>query len=474
MEKDNERETNKRRRKTKKVDRKKIITGSIIAVSVLLVIYLGMSVYFINHFYFGSSINSISISGDTIEEANQKIESKIGNYKIELEGRDGINEEMTASEIGLKYDGAEKIKELKEEQNPFAWIVEIFNKKDTNIDVLASYDKNLLKSTINKMEYFNKSKIVNPKNASFKYNDGKYEIVKEVYGNKVNKEKLYDTIVEAIHNGQTKINLEEANCYENPKYLSDSKKVIDAQATLNKYVSSQITYTIGENSVYLDGSTIHTWLNVDKDMNAVINEAKVSDYVQQLAHEYNTVGETRSFKTSLGTNVQVSGGSYGWKINVPEETQTLISEIKDGAKITRKPIYSQTAASYGPNDIGNTYVEVNLSKQHVWYYKDGALVTEGNIVTGNASKNWATPPGVYFLNYKEKDATLKGENYKTPVKFWMPFNGGIGLHDAWWRDKFGGDIYKTDGSHGCVNLPPSVAEAIYNNITPGTPVVCYN
>lgn len=471
MEKDNDR--GRRSERNKDTNRKKIIIGVIISISILLAIYLGMSMYFVNHFYFGSSVNSISISGDTVEEANKKIEDKIGNYTLELEGRNEVNEVITAKEIGLKYDAAKTIKELKEKQSPFKWVIEIFRNKDTEIDILASYDDKLLNNTINNMVYFDKAKIVNPKNASFKYVDGKYEIIKEVYGNKVNKEKLYKEVVDAIHNGQTSINLDKVNCYDNPKFLADSKKVIEAQNTLNKYVSSDITYTIGDSKINLNGSIIHNWLNVDKNMNVIINDQAVSNYVNGLANQYDTVGKTRDFKTSLGTIAKVSGGSYGWKINVPEEVQTLISEIKEGKKVTRKPIYSQTSLYYGTNDIGNTYVEVNLDKQHVWYYKDGALVTEGDIVTGNESKNWATPAGVYFLNYKEKDATLKGENYKTPVKFWMPFNGGIGLHDAWWRDKFGGKIYENQGSHGCVNLPPQVAETIFNNITPGTPVVCY-
>ena len=55
----------------------------------------------------------------------------------------------------------------------------------------------------------------------------------------------------------------------------------------------------------------------------------------------------------------------------------------------------------------------------------------------------------------------------------MPFNGGIGIHDATWRSSFGGNIYVAGGSHGCVNAPYSLANTIFNNIDSGTPVVCY-
>ena len=59
------------------------------------------------------------------------------------------------------------------------------------------------------------------------------------------------------------------------------------------------------------------------------------------------------------------------------------------------------------------------------------------------------------------------------MKFWMPVKGAIGLHDADWRSEFGGDIYKTDGSHGCVNLPPEVAKELYDSVEIGTPVVMF-
>lgn len=114
-----------------------------------------------------------------------------------------------------------------------------------------------------------------------------------------------------------------------------------------------------------------------------------------------------------------------------------------------------------------------MSKQHLWLYKNKTLLAEGDIVTGNMSKNYSTPAGTYRLTYKQKDATLKGTDYETPVSYWMPFNGNIGLHDATWRKTFGGSIYQKDGSHGCVNAPYNLAETVFNNIEAGTPVVCY-
>lgn len=135
--------------------------------------------------------------------------------------------------------------------------------------------------------------------------------------------------------------------------------------------------------------------------------------------------------------------------------------------------YSMTANSHGKNDYGDSYVEINLTAQHMFLYKDGKLVIDSDFVSGNVSKNNVTPTGAYGVTYTEKNATLRGENYETPVTYWMPFAGNVGMHDAYWRSKFGGSIYKYAGSHGCINLPPEVAKVVFENVKKNYPVLVY-
>ncbi len=224
----------------------------------------------------------------------------------------------------------------------------------------------------------------------------------------------------------------------------------------------------------MDGSTIHNWLGVDDNMQVTINEDKVRNYVYKISSIYNTFGSTRDFVTTTKKTVQVSGGNYGWIVDNSKEVKDLIEIIKNGQDVTKEPKYAQNAFVKGTNDIGNTYVEVNITKQHVWFYKNGALVVDDDVVTGNVSNNTGTPVGTYVLNYKEKNATLKGEDYSSPVDYWMPFNGNVGIHDASWRNGvFGKQIYLTSGSHGCVNSPYNLAKTIFENIEPGTPIIVY-
>jgi lipoprotein-anchoring transpeptidase ErfK/SrfK len=465
----------KLKNKFKKINFKKTVIGITASLCILAVLYFGISSYFKNRFYFGSTINCISASGKTVKEVDDEISSNIETYVLELKERRNQREQIRASDIALKYDSKGQVQNIKDKQNPFKWISAIFSSNDFKLEETITYDENLLNKYIDNLSCLNNNNnnITEPQNASLKYTDNGYVIVDEINGNKINKSILHDNIVKAILDGEKTIDLDAVNCYENPKYTSKSQEVIDAKNTLNKYVDSKITYNFGSRKEILDGTTINNWLKVDDNFEVSFDEEKIKSYVATLSKTYNTVGRTREFATSLGTTIKVSDGDYGWLINSSKERQALIDAIKEGQVVAKEPIYTQAASSRDGSDIGKTYVEIDLTKQHLWFYKDGSLVIDGDVVTGNVSNNNATPAGVYALKYKQKDATLKGADYNTPVTFWMPFNGNIGIHDAYWRDVFGGDIYLTSGSHGCVNAPYDLAKTIFGSIDAGTPVVCY-
>jgi Uncharacterized protein conserved in bacteria len=453
--------------------RNKIVIGIIIFFCTLLVIYFGMAVYFMNHFYFGSEINCVNVSGKTVEEVREQMTSKLHAYMLDLKERDGKSEQIKAIDISLKYNSGDQYKNFKDRQNPFKWISAFFNAENSKMTVGVSYDTKLLKERMDKLSCFDSKNIVEPKNPSFKYTDKGYVIVDEVNGNKVNKDILYNHVAEAINKEETAIDLEAINCYVLPKYTSKSPKVIETKNILNKYVSSKITYTFGDHKETIDGSTINKWLTVNENLGITFDEEKVKNYIDVLSNTYNTIGKIRNFATSSGKTINIDGGDYGWDIDTAKETQELTAAIKDGKTIIKEPTYLQTAASHGNNDIGSTYVEIDMTEQHLWFYKNGSLIVQGDVVTGNVSSNHSTPEGIYRLKYKERDAILRGQGYSSPVDFWMPFNEGIGIHDASWRGEFGGNIYRTSGSHGCVNSPYYLAKTIFDNIEEGTPVVCY-
>ena len=204
-----------------------------------------------------------------------------------------------------------------------------------------------------------------------------------------------------------------------------------------------------------------------------MDDDKVTHFVQQMASTYNTYGDVREFRTSQGDTVKIGGGDYGWVIDKDKEKAQIYEDLETGGRISREPVYSQTAKKHGAYDIGSTYVEIDYTSQHLWFYKKGELLVETDIVSGNLSRNNGSPDGVFKIVYKQRNATLVGEGYSSPVDYFMPFAYNVGLHDASWRSKFGEQIYLTSGSHGCINMPRDVAETIYETIKVDTPVIAY-
>lgn len=390
-----------------------------------------------------------------------------------MEERNSIVEDIKGKEIDLKYNKNEILDNIINKQKSSIWIYEIFKRKNYVHDKFFNYDIDLLKESFEKLNCLNDEKTIEPKSASLKFNGIKYEIIDEVYGDKVKKDELFNKIEEAIQYGKVKVNIGEVNCYEKLIYTSNSLELIEAKKICDKYVSSKIVYTFDEATETVDRGVISSWITIDENLNARIDKEKIKEYVQELSRKYDTYGKTRIFATSVGKEVEVKGGNYGFRIDKDKEYTELINAIESGQSIVKEPVYIQKAKNRGDNDIGKTYVEVNITRQQLWFYKDGELVTRGSVVTGNVERGWKTPNGTYVLNYKQKDAVLRGDNYASKVKYWMPFNGNIGLHDASWRGAFGGNVYKNDGTHGCVNLPSYLAKKIFDNIEEGTPIICY-
>lgn len=474
-----------RERKMKNTDsifkQKKWLLAIAIPVATLVILYLIMTFYFKDHFFFGSVINGVNYGGKTVSQVEDLISSESSNYSIELIGRNDLKDVITASDINYQYLSDGSVKSLKNKQNPFFWIGALFQKKNSNeMTINTSFDEKALKDCLSKTVFFDKRNIEKPKSAYIKYDKSQkeYVLVPEKKGSKLLKNKTLEAIKTAISTGETTINLDESGCYKQPKYTTETPKMAAFFKKVQLYSNACITYDFSDRQEVVDTSTIRKWLKVNnKKLKVTLDENAIKEYVDYLGRNYSTFGSSREFKTSSGKTITVSGGDYGWLINRPAEVKALTKNIKKGKTITKEPVYTQKAVSRNKNDIGDTYVEIDLTKQHLWFYKEGKQIVESDFVSGNASRGWATPAGIYQITYKERNALLganSGADYRSPVSYWMPFNGNIGMHDAPWRRSFGGNIYKTNGSHGCINMPINNAKTVFENISAGVPVVLYH
>lgn len=312
------------------------------------------------------------------------------------------------------------------------------------------------------------------------FDGNQFAVQKEVIGNRVDVEALKKAVEEHLNGFFDTLNMEEKGCYVAPKYFSDSPEVIAAQEKMNKYLVANITYDFTPHTEVVDKTVISQWLTVDENMQAVFETEKVKEYIKGLADKYDTSGKPRSFVTANGNTVEVKNGVYGWKISQDEEYEQLVANIEAGDTVKREPAYKRRAKSHEGNDFGNTYAEVDLTTQKMWFIQDGQVVLESPIVTGKPSTGHATPQGTYTVTYTQKGAVLRGKllpdgtrEYESPVDYWMPFNGGIGFHDASWQSAFGGSRYLTHGSHGCINMPLEKAKQLFGYLKAGTPVICH-
>lgn len=439
---------------------------------IIFIIYMGLIIFFRTHFC-NTTIDGINMFGKNVEDAKESISYKLDNYCLKINEKDQKIQYITRNNINLKYNLGNEIQNIKDKENPIFCVFGMLKNNAYDAKNVVTIDKKLLEESIDKIIKARNKNIKKNENARIDYKNGKYIIVNEEYGNIINKNILENKLIESIEKAEEEVNIEKLDCYTKPQYTSKSKKVVQAENTLNKDLSTIVTYCFGNNKEILNKDKIHNWLKVNDKYKVDIDNKKVKQYVKMLADKYNTVGKLRGFTTTFGKKIKISGGNYGDIIDEDFESLLLIDAIKHGKKISKVPQYSQKVLSNKKNDIGNTYVEIDLSKQHLWFYKAGKLITEGDIVSGNINKNCATPAGIYSLIYKQKDAILKGVGYSSPVSFWMPFNGGIGIHDANWRYVFGGKIYISNGSHGCINAPYDLADKIYQNIEARTPIICY-
>lgn len=453
-----------------------ILCGIVGAVAAALGAGYGLSAQTYKTAFFPRTvINGVEASGKTPEEVKELISAGTDGYRLTVYGRDSMEAEIDGEDLGLRAEFDGTLERILDQQNPYSWLTAYFRPVEYTISTMVVYDEELLDQVMDKLPFFRDDLVEEPENARIsEYLEGVgYEIIPETEGNKADWEMVKAGIAEKAVNLQPELHLEELGCYLEPEVRADNSELTSRLEILNRYVHTEIRHQFGSRQEVLNGDTIHQWLVFGEDGSISLNRELVSQYVSGLAAKYNTAYKTRSFKTSYGPAVNVSG-SYGWRLNQEAETEELMQLLEAGTSQTREPVYSQKAASHDGNDYGNTYAEVNLTAQHMFFYKDGEKVLESDFVSGNVKKNYTTPPGIFGLTYKQRDAVLRGEGYASPVDFWMPFNGGIGFHDATWRSAFGGTIYKTNGSHGCINMPYDAAKKLYDYVYTNVPVVCYN
>ena len=440
----------------------------------------GRGVYYYKWSFFPQlEVNGVSCGNMSLQEAADKIQQWYAdNYRLKLLDREGEElMEILPSDVQMVFPVEEELSKILEGQNAYRWFIYVFSEEGETREIVISpqYDMAKLQRLLEQRGLFDVSRGEAPQDAyisEYQEELKQFVIVPEREGTVLEQETTIACTAEALTGMQDSLDLYEAGCFKTAEITADNEQLKRRLEALNRVVGTCITYDWNGAQEILDGELIHQWMVLDGE-EITLDEEQVAAYVAQMAKEYDTYGKKRKFVTTSGLTLTLPSGAYGWKTNRSAETEALIELILEGAVTEREPIYTSEGWVKGEDDIGDSYVEINLTDQHLYLYIDGEVVLETDFVSGNAANGNSTPAGVFGLTYKTRNGVLRGPDYETPVSYWMPFNGNIGMHDATWRRSFGGDIYLTNGSHGCINLPLKMAKTIYEYMSTGFPVICY-
>ncbi len=486
--------------------RKKKSKGKVIAIVILAVLAVagGGAFAFLHHhqttdvflpntYYLGEDV-----SGQTKEHILEKVTSAVGAVSVTLneQGEPALTGNLADFGFLLDENAAREslVRAMSEQKASLVTVFKCLTGEKTRVtaDVAWDFDEKTFAQKVTAANL--PTPRVASRDAELVQNNEarKLELVEEIYGNEFKEDQLQDWVQQQIEgnlaeNGLTDIEMDFPDAfYIKPTVTKDDPSIQQKMQALAPFEGAEVDYLFGTQKEVLDYATIISWVDISGNT-GTLNQEKMSAFVKDLVARYNTRYRVRKFTTSKGKEIEIPENlnEYGYRINESAELEQLAADLTSGQVVEREPVYYRTNqwdnplyyGREGRDDLAGNYIEVSIDDQHLWFYKDGKLFLESDVVTGDITKDAGTATGAYPLAYKMRDYTLTGGEgngaYATPVDYWMPFYEGQGLHDASWRSNFGGSIYKGNGSHGCVNLPKKIAKKIFENVNAGIAIIIY-
>lgn len=351
--------------------------------------FLGLA-YFQTHFKIGTTINGFHCSFKSLNDTEELLSREVESYAIAVNTRNNGIEKISASDVGLKFNGKANLIELLKTQDYRLWFIPS-SEEVTLPEDCYEIDSSKLTDELRKLKCMNN--MVPSESAHIVETNGFYQVAAAVKGTFLDKNKARQIIETAIRQWRPSVNLEEADCYIDVD-SGDEKELQKHCDFLNSIQDTIITYDFGDRTESVDFAKIKKHF---LDSNFRFNTSKMKKYIEKIAEKYDTVGIARNFVTYDNRTANISGGDYGWKLDVDKTTKSLIDYIKKDTIDVVSPVYTQTAASRQQNDVGYSYLEIDMSNSHAVLYIDGTPVVQTSIKT-----NGDINPGFYKISGKQE------------------------------------------------------------------------
>ena len=470
-----------------------IIAAAAAAVIAGFFLYMNMGSKYNDVLYPNTFVNNVDVSELTPQEAEKKVLAQYDKYKLDITFRGGETESLEGSEFGYTYKLTDSFAKFLENQEILSWLPEQSKDHVYEVGVTVDYDEETLKKIIDTFPELQERNMEQPTDAYLDYVDNQYTVVPSTEGTALDTDRVEETILLAVQDAEHTVEIEGPDYYKEPAVRTDDT-LLNAQAEqLNTYANADIKYILpeGKEPAELTREMLKDWLKQDDAGNYIRDDAEYEDhlatFISEMSSKLKSDENTQSFDTTLDGTIEVELNEYstfsGYQIDIAAEMEQLKNDIASNQFIERAPIYSSEGNGNANHGIGDTYAEVNLTRQYVWYYEKGELKFEADIVSGTMTTWRYTPEGIYTLSIKESPHIMKGEInpstgkpiYEAPCTYWMNIipSLGIGFHDYDSRGDWSKDAYLYNGSHGCINMHGYDAEELFSLIQVGTPVVMY-
>lgn len=424
-----------------------------------------------------TKVNGVDCSGLNYTEAERKLTGQWNEKYIVVTG--SLNETLGEyTDFGCTYKISEKLEGVKKSYIIFAALNHYLKTPlSVKVPMLIEDYSPEFKERVTASEFLNNPNATDSQNAYVDLSDPEFAIVPERLGTSVNSDKFFNDVLHHIESGKLNFMYDDKAYRIAPEVTADDPQLKEYQEFCKKYLIQKITYEMGEETFTITPEALGTLFK--DDMSGKADEKAVKDYVKQMADNYDNVGAKRSFKTLAGKDISIKGGTYGWTIDKDKEAAQLISDINSHKDVSRKPVYSFESYGTYTRTMGNTYVDIDFTKQQVKFFENGEEKFSCSVVTGSRIRGDSTPEGTYYILNRLRNVIMRGDNddgtrYEEPASYWMGVTwNGIGMHDSSWRTKFGGDIWKTNGSHGCINMPKKEIPKLFNMVEEDMPVVMH-
>ena len=450
--------------------------------------YLIVAATYKEKFLPNTLVNGIEVDRMSVEQAEDTLIQKTDVKDLTLITHDGDQVVFKASDFGVKYSVPYGALDEAVSENPYNWVTKLFGETEYKVNYDLSYDEGKLRDLINNYDW---GEDVSQNACIVRQDDGSFRIQEETLGDEFDTEVLLAYLREQMSSGMNTFTMEDSGCYEGYRAAVRASDLTQELDLYNSYARCNITYDFDDRKKVVTSDMIADWIMTypdgtvltDSEGKVQFDRSAVSTFVAQMAAETDTVGKPRHFYATLDGWIDVpwngdNSSTYGWQINQEETTAQLIGLMQAGKTVTVEPEYSRKGYTRKTDDIGNTYVEADISAQHFWVYINGQMVLDDDFVSGTETNpSRRTPRGVCCIlsrNTKVVLGTMAVQGYECPVDYWMPFNWlGCGFHDLS-RGAYGGSIYMYNGSHGCLNLKWATAKALYETVETGMPVLIHD